>query len=282
MPPHTGLTRARPRGRLGGWEAAAATASQRPMAPRPAENCCGFCPLPQGVQIIASYIVVVGMFSFLSLFMHSPSKAGQPESLAIVQGCQTVVHTFALFAGFKGLVGIMLNDPGRLRSLLRYQVAELTMSCIAFVCKEVEACTELRRLQRLRRPPAGAPHMSCGIARLRLLVEFTIISSLLSYFAFIVWSLIARMEAGELGPRPPFLDLDGEHELADRAGLADPWLSGGMVPLAGLAGGGGVAAAAGADGAGAPRPFSGAPRRLAEQQAPEACEPFAGTPHRLE
>mmetsp|Transcript_9781 Transcript_9781/g.18920 ORF Transcript_9781/g.18920 Transcript_9781/m.18920 type:complete len:248 (-) Transcript_9781:131-874(-) len=247
------------------------------MLPRPAEHCCGACPLLQGVQIVASYTVVVGMFSLLSLLMRGPAAKhpGPPEMLLFVEWCQTFIHTVALFAGLKGLIGVMFRDPARLRTLLRYHIAELVVSSVGVVLKEVEACEELRKLRQIHK----SPKIDCTSARVLLMVEFAIHAFLFSYFAFVIWSLIARLEAGELGVRPPLLD--PEHELADRSGFSDVW------PLGRTAGDGNslwmqrVPLSGGPSAAAGPQPFSGAPRTLSDQQA-VAPEPFHGTAHRLE
>lgn len=253
------------------------------MPPAPAEHCCGACPLLQGVQIIASYTVVVGTFSLLSLLMKGPAdKPIQSETFQAVEFLETAFHTLAFFAGLKGLLGVMFRDPRRLRVLFFYHVGELLVKGIAFIFREAEACEELRKLERLHR---STQKMDCQSARIAFLIEFIIHAMLFSYFAYVIWSLVTRLESGELGLGRTGLDL--EQELADRAVLADPWLFVGTgdtstllqnrplltTPLTG---------ANGRQQGGAPRPFSGAPRNLNEGGGePAASEPFQGTPHRL-
>mmetsp|Transcript_40052 Transcript_40052/g.101737 ORF Transcript_40052/g.101737 Transcript_40052/m.101737 type:complete len:261 (+) Transcript_40052:105-887(+) len=260
------------------------------MPLQPAENCCGACPLLQGVQIIASYTVVVGTFSLLSLLMKWPAdKPVASESMQVVEFLETVYHTLAFFAGLKGLIGVMFRDSRRLRVLFLYHLGELIVKGIAVIVMEAEACEELRRLQRLHKTAENA---DCQKARIELFLEFCIHGALFSYFAYVIWSLVSRLESGELGRRGGLGDLD--QELADRGVLADPWLFMGSsdtqhallqrAPLtstltegAGSRGGGRSA------GSGAPRPFSGAPRNLNERgEQPSPNEPFQGTPHRLD
>eukprot|EP00913_Durusdinium_trenchii_P022056 g20726.t1 len=61
--------------------------------------------------------------------------------------------------------------------------------------------------------------MDCNTYQAQLCVKFVFQAGLMTYFAFIIWSLIVRIEAGELG-EPSLLR---EQDLADRA-LGDPWL----------------------------------------------------------
>mmetsp|Transcript_54639 Transcript_54639/g.158696 ORF Transcript_54639/g.158696 Transcript_54639/m.158696 type:complete len:270 (-) Transcript_54639:99-908(-) len=269
------------------------------MAPiPPAEQCCCSCDLPKGVQIISSYTVIVGTFSMLSLVMRGP--ADRPEESVTAQAVdslETVYHSLALFAGLKGLMGIMFLDPRRLRLLLTYHIVELLVKTIVLVFREAEACEELRRIQNLHHN--SARRMTCENARLFLFLEYTFHTVLFTYFVYIIWSLIVRLEGGEFGPRRTAFDLD--QELADRAVLAEPWLflgpadsqnsallqratiTGGHVPNSHASGAGGAGFGAGGRQGGAPRPFSGAPRNLNEQGAEaSASEPFQGTPHRLE
>jgi len=256
------------------------------MPPAPAEHCCGACPLLQGVQIIASYTVVVGTFSLLSLLMKGPQDEPiQSETVQAVEFVEMLFHALAFCAGLKGLIGVMFRDPRRLRVLFFYHIGELLVKGIAFIFREAEACVELKKLQRLH---SSAKKMDCQSARIAFLLEFSIHAVLFSYFAYVIWSLITRLESGELGLRTTGLDL--EQELADRAVLADPWLFMGAgdtsallqtrPPLSTpLTGGGANSRQQG----GAPRPFSGAPRNLNERDGqPAPNEPFQGTPHRLE
>jgi hypothetical protein len=227
--------------------------------------------------MIASYEVVIGGFSVLSL-VTGRSREAQPELLAAIECVQKFVHALALLAGLKGLVGIMYRDPRRLRILLLYQVCDLVMQTVAIFFREIEACHELSQLKQLHKDKYSK--LTCGTVRREILIEYCIRSALFSYFTYVIWSLITRLEAGEFG-RQDFFD----HELADHAALGDslpPWffmghpggddnagfLSQQRAPLNGPA-------------SGMPQPFSGAPRTLDPPQA-QSIEPFRGTPHRLE
>mmetsp|Transcript_77346 Transcript_77346/g.195321 ORF Transcript_77346/g.195321 Transcript_77346/m.195321 type:complete len:217 (-) Transcript_77346:170-820(-) len=216
--------------------------------------------------------------------MRGPAeKPIQSETVQAVEFLKDVFLTLAFFAGLKGLIGVMFRDPRRLRVLFFYHVGELFVKGIAFIFREAEACVELKKLQRLH---SSAKKMDCQSARFFFLLEFSIHAVLFSYFAYVIWSLVTRLESGELGLRRTGLDL--EQELADRAVLADPWLFMGTgdasallqnrpplsTPLTG---------ANSRQQGGAPRPFSGAPRNLNERGGePAPNEPFQGTPHRLE
>lgn len=229
--------------------------------------------------MLSSYTVVVGGFSVLSLLTgRSREAAGESVLSALIDCVQTFVHSLALLAGLKGLVGIMYRDPRRLRTLLIYHIGEVAMRTVAVVFRVAEACDELKRLQRLHK----MMKIDCASARMALVAEYCIHATLFSYFIYIIWSLIVRLEAGELG-RPQLFD----HELADRAGLTEsfpPWFFMGhpggdpnnatllqqqRTPL-------------NVGGPGAPQPFSGAPRTLEDPSQPHGIEPFRGTPHRLE
>lgn len=260
------------------------------MSPPPAEHCCCACPLLQGVQIIASYTVVVGTYNLLSLLMRGPAdEPAQSESLQVVSFLETVYHTLAFFAGLKGLIGIMFRDSRRLRVLFLYNIGDLLVKSVTLIFREAEACDELRKRHSLH--PTAVP-MNCETARVLVMTEYVIHTALFAYFVYVIWSLITRLESGELGLRR---GMDMDQELADRAVLVDPWLFIGagdasnslmsrapLVPGAPQAGAGERGAAAGRGG-GVPRPFSGAPRNLDERgQQPASSEPFQGTAHRLE
>eukprot|EP00933_Yihiella_yeosuensis_P083238 TRINITY_DN97432_c0_g1_i1.p1 TRINITY_DN97432_c0_g1~~TRINITY_DN97432_c0_g1_i1.p1 ORF type:complete len:255 (-),score=42.23 TRINITY_DN97432_c0_g1_i1:218-982(-) len=254
------------------------------MAPQPAQTCCMSCSLLQGAQVIASYTVVIGFFSVLSLLMGPAETESQPMSLTIVDFMVKVVHFIALIAGLKGLVGVVLRDPVRLRVLLTYHVLELFTSVIRLIVQEAKGCEQLERLEELSKTKTK---LDCASFQYAMLIQFVIHASLISYFAYIIWSLITRLENGDITSA---LGL-GETELGDRSalGLGDPWLfvhpsSMGTDPNALLQQ---RAPLRGNSGQGAPQPFSGAPRNLGEQQAgtqaqPAAPAPFQGTPHRLE
>lgn len=238
--------------------------------------------------MIASYQVVTGGFSILSLITgRSREAAGESELSAIIDCVQTFVHSLALLAGLKGLVGIMYRDSQRLRILLVYHVGELMMRSVAIVFREVEACRELKRLQELHHDKMAK--IDCASARTALFAEYCIHCALFCYFMYMIWSLITRLEAGELG-RPQLFD----HELGqlDRTGLGEsmpPWFfmnhqgdtnagllqqqRTGLLP--------GLNAASGN-----PPPFSGEPRTLEDLHpalgSAPSIQPFRGTPHRLE
>mmetsp|Transcript_81746 Transcript_81746/g.210500 ORF Transcript_81746/g.210500 Transcript_81746/m.210500 type:complete len:254 (-) Transcript_81746:151-912(-) len=252
------------------------------MALRPAEYCCGACPLLQGVQIIASCTVASGTYTLLSMLMRGPNdRVAQSETMAAVEFMKMIVHSFALLAGLKGLIGVMFRDPRHLRVLFLYHIVELFTMGIALIVREIEACKELDKIQRLTKSKRTIP---CSSARVALFADFCIHAILFLYFAYIIWSLMNHLEAGEMGIRPPLLG--GEHELTSMGGtrgdMADPWLLLGQhadaqqslmqqrAPL-NMHGGGANSG---------PAPFSGAPRRLTEEELP-AAEPFRGTPHRL-
>lgn len=265
---------------------------------QPAERCCGGCPLLQGVQIIASYSVVMGSFSLLSLLRKEPADgSGESQSLVIVSSMQMLLRTFALFAGLKGLIGICTKTAQPLRVLLFYHVADLALSSVAIILQELDACHELAEVQRMHEL-AEAQHMhtskhppkiTCDQARLVLAMGYCIHSFMTGYFAYVIWSLIVRLEAD---------DFLFESELAERGGLGGPWANDPFVlfgqgspgdphnlngplfhrvppnaPFGGPAfmGGGGrgawasAAAAGGDSGTAPPRPFAGEPRNLADQ-----------------
>eukprot|EP00435_Cladocopium_sp_Y103_P023607 s2317_g5.t1 len=84
------------------------------MAPSPAETCCLSCTLLQGVQVISTYTVVSGSINMLGLLMNGPrSVPSHSVILATVEFLNMMLHTFALFAGFKGLIGVLLKDVVR-------------------------------------------------------------------------------------------------------------------------------------------------------------------------
>eukprot|EP00439_Symbiodinium_sp_Y106_P028456 s128_g3.t1 len=244
------------------------------MAPPPAETCCLSCSLLQGVQVISTYTVVFGSFSMLSVLMGGPRTAETHSVvLATVEFLKMMVNTLALFAGFKGLIGVLLKDVERLRVLLLYHLCYLVMICLELVVGLIKGCQELEMLQKLH-PQKEIQKMSCGTFQVHIFAMFLAQGAIMGYFAFIIWSLIVRIEAGEMG-QPSLLR---DQELAERAGaLGDPWL---------------FVNAPGSDmrpnefrghGPAGPTPFSGAPRNLEEQSTgPQTTEPFQGTPYRLE
>jgi len=288
----------------------------------PAETCCFSCPLLQGVQIIASYTVVVGVFSLMSMVTKGPAeeRAKRHELVELVAFIGMVFHAMAFFAGLKGLVGIILRDPPRLRVLLLYYIGELVVSSLAFIVTATESCDDLARVDNFQNATKQEQHhapakLDCTSIRLLVVAHFMLHFALFSYFAFVIWSLISRIETGDASFHRSGLDLD--EELAERAMLSDPWLSiatidpqGTMfqhrMPMAGLSSS--MVPRRVASG-GIPQPFSGIPRTMEEdgndaggtaaqnsdhpgsaaqqqQQQPVRQQPlrgpFQGTAHRLE
>mmetsp|Transcript_32409 Transcript_32409/g.69424 ORF Transcript_32409/g.69424 Transcript_32409/m.69424 type:complete len:264 (-) Transcript_32409:69-860(-) len=260
----------------------------------PAETCCWTCPLLQGAQIISSYTVLVGAFSILSLLLQGPDDEVTSETLQTVNLFDRGFHTLAFCAGMKGMIGVMFRDVRRLRVLLLYLVVEMAVKGVNVIFREVEACDELKRMEALEVERAAhsdnAHHhhklrfADCSWVRIALFGDFLFHTALFAYFAYILWSLIKRLEAGEFR-MSVFADL--EQELADRAVLEEPWLWSGQqegqtdnqnqsrVGAARLAGPAGR-------GRGLPRPFSGAPRNLSENEEQASLQPFQGTAHRLD
>eukprot|EP00928_Gymnodinium_smaydae_P064625 TRINITY_DN47908_c0_g1_i1.p1 TRINITY_DN47908_c0_g1~~TRINITY_DN47908_c0_g1_i1.p1 ORF type:complete len:263 (+),score=47.36 TRINITY_DN47908_c0_g1_i1:43-789(+) len=244
---------------------------------QPAERCCGHRSLLQGVQLIASYTVVVGTFGVLSFLVGSTENEHQSETAAILQCLHIFMNSFALYAGLKGLIGVIIRDSQRLRVLMYYQMGDLVVSIITFVVKEITACEELKRLQQKHK----GVKVSCSSARVALGVEFCMHFLLFAYFLFIIWSLLTRLESGQA-------DLLAEHELAERGaalGLGDPWLfvgppmgtedaSSALLRRSGSGNGNGR-------GAQVPQPFSG-PAQSLPTEPPGMPEPFSGTAYRLE
>mmetsp|Transcript_41821 Transcript_41821/g.90639 ORF Transcript_41821/g.90639 Transcript_41821/m.90639 type:complete len:256 (+) Transcript_41821:47-814(+) len=255
------------------------------MAPSPAETCCLSCTLLQGVQVISTYTVVSGSINMLGLLMNGPrSVPSHSVILATVEFLNMMLHTFALFAGFKGLIGVLLKDVERLRVLMLYHLCALLLLCLERVVGFVKGCQELEMEKKLTNREEILK-MDCNTYQARLCLKFVLDAGLMSYFAFIIWSLIVRIEAGELG-EPSLLR---EQELADRA-LGDPWL---FVQTPGES-----ATFLRREPRGhAPTPFSGVPRNLEDQEAQASLqeegqahdrqgrgsvEAFQGTPYRLE
>lgn len=241
----------------------------------PAERCCGRRPLLQGVQIIASYTVVVGMLGVLAFLTRTSGDKEErtaSQALILVELLQGVMNAFALYAGLKGLIGVLLRDAQRLRVLFIYHIGQLLNVCVTSGYELVEACQTLERLQREHKAIA----VTCQEHRTVLLVDFSIHLMLCTYFTYIVWSLVVRLEDGELGLPSTF----GDHELAYR-GLGDPWLF--VGPPAGLSDANSLLAQQGPRGRqAAPEPYSGASQTLAAAGPHHVHEPFTGTPFRLE
>mmetsp|Transcript_35705 Transcript_35705/g.83584 ORF Transcript_35705/g.83584 Transcript_35705/m.83584 type:complete len:276 (+) Transcript_35705:109-936(+) len=274
---------------------------------QPAERCCcGVWPawsLPRGVQLISMYAVIFGTCSLIQLVAemwpeeHSVQKergssAHQehsdggvmpplPESVIMMDRLQEVVNSFALLAGLKGLLGLMLREhlqaARQLSFLVSYLTAKAFFTIAVAIVKVVEACEILRRVQlRERSHQEHYKPLSCRTLRIIEVLEYMFVLVVLLYCAYITWSLAERMRTGSvhLGF---FSDL--QYELVESRGNfeASHWLmtnSGGSAQDYALNP---------RDRSAAPVPFSGAPHTLADQ-APQQCsmETFQGTPHRLE
>eukprot|EP00434_Breviolum_minutum_P026389 symbB.v1.2.023330.t2/scaffold2128.1/size88402/8 len=176
----------------------------------------------------------------------------------------------------------------RLRVLMLYHLCSLLLMCLELVVGFIKGCQELEMLQKLYHRKELLK-MDCNTYQARLCVKFVFEAGLMSYFAFIIWSLIVRIEAGELG-EPSLLR---EQELADRA-LGDPWL---FVQTPGES----ATFLRRERGHPAPTPFSGVPRNLEDAEAQASLQEdgqpqsqgqgrqgrgsvdaFQGTPYRLE
>jgi hypothetical protein len=196
-----------------------------------------------------------------------------------------VMNIFALYAGLKGLIGVVLRDSRRLRVLFMYHIGQLFAILIILVLSEIEACREPpinkdphpQLVTNQETAPTSAPvhPLDCQTKRNFILVESCIHFVLYAYFAFMLWSLYTRLEAGELSHSSLF----GEHELADQS-LGDPWLF--VGPPTGVNQSNSILSSLAARSRHAsPEPFTGAPQTLQEQPL-TAPEPFSGTPYRLE
>jgi len=234
--------------------------------------------------MIASYEVVLGGCSVIYLLTgRSHEAAGESEVSKIVDRVLTFVHSLALLAGLKGLVGILHRDPRRLRMLLFYHVGELAVRSVSLIFREVEACRVASSQERpvdLKRPQEPHHHKVPTIET--ILVEYCIHVVLFGYFIYAIWSLITRLEAGEFGRSELF-----DNELADRTGLGES----GLPPSWFFLGAAGSDTNAGLlsqqrtplnAGGGGPQPFSGQPRTLNDPLQDQGIEHFRGTPHRLD
>lgn len=256
----------------------------------PAERCCeccgGGCNLLQGVRLIATYTAVNGFFAVFALLAdRSAETAGQSQEAAAVESIYSFVQAFALIAGFQGMVGVILRSKWRLTMFFLYQIIDLLTRCLAITFRVSDACHELARLQE----KGKLLQLDCHAVRTRIVVEFTIRTVLFTYFAFVTWSLVKRLETGELMPQTIF---DEGYEMGDRAAFPDTlWGGGGggrgdlnavlaqqrlLAGAQGNSGGGGDVEQQ--------RPFTGAPRTMAEAQPfqQQTMEPFRGTAHRLD
>eukprot|EP00929_Paragymnodinium_shiwhaense_P004771 TRINITY_DN105952_c0_g1_i1.p1 TRINITY_DN105952_c0_g1~~TRINITY_DN105952_c0_g1_i1.p1 ORF type:complete len:257 (-),score=56.89 TRINITY_DN105952_c0_g1_i1:171-941(-) len=251
---------------------------------RPAERCC--CrPLQEGVKVISTYTVLMGLFGVMSFFVDHDFGA-HGSAFVVAMTLQQFLNVFGLYAGFKGLMGNVWRDPRRLRVLLFYHVLQILAHFVMIGAEEMEACRMLAYWKQRRHE---LDNVTCGEVEQQLVFDLVLRTSFLVYCAYIIWSLVARLEAGE--------SFTVEDELADiiASDLHDRLVAHQMLtprqtprrtpgqtrptsgPPPGLT------------------PFSGAPRRLPGEsqvdgealeegiamveQGPQ--EPFTGTPHRL-
>lgn len=255
----------------------------------PAERCCEFCGggchLLQGVRLIATYTAVNGCFAVFALLAdRSAETAGQSKEAQAVESIYSFVQAFALVAGFQGMVGVILRSKWRLTMLFLYQILDLLTRCLAITFRVSDACNELARLQE----KGKLLQLNCHAVRTHIMVEFTIRTVLFTYFAFVTWSLVKRLETGDLMPQSIF---DEGYEMGDRAAFPDTlWGGGGRGDLNAvlaqqrlLSGAQGAGNSGGGD-VEQQRPFTGAPRTMAEAQPlqQQTMEPFRGTAHRLD
>merc|ERR1712232_1182891 len=97
---------------------------------QPAERCCFRRPLLEGVKLIATDTVVIGVFGVFSFFLNTVRKDHHSPAYASVVLLQSFANLFGLVAGCKGLMGVMARDPRRLRVLLAYHFAQLFVNCL--------------------------------------------------------------------------------------------------------------------------------------------------------
>lgn len=278
------------------------------MAPRPrlAETFCGCWSLLRGVQMVASYTVVISGFSMIALF-GAGRIPGQSTAVAVMQCIQRLMHMMGLFAGLKGLTGVALREPSRLRMLLIYYVMELIVNIVDMVVREAMACVDLASFQRLH-PHNSTDHSSqidkveCSSVRWVVFMDYTVYALFYAYVAYAIWSLMIRLEDCEFGPPASLLAGLGDH--LGRGGGSRNLHGSNNLALASLLMGqgandvnaeslleqGGLSGTAGASPSSARdvqmqsfSGFSGTPHTLAEQQqtAGASPEPFSGTPFRL-
>eukprot|EP00403_Amphidinium_massartii_P017585 CAMPEP_0178429510 /NCGR_PEP_ID=MMETSP0689_2-20121128/30839_1 /TAXON_ID=160604 /ORGANISM="Amphidinium massartii, Strain CS-259" /LENGTH=209 /DNA_ID=CAMNT_0020051333 /DNA_START=64 /DNA_END=689 /DNA_ORIENTATION=+ len=194
---------------------------------QPAERCCcGVWPawsLPRGVQLISMYAVIFGTCSLIQLVAemwpeeHSVQKergssAHQehsdggvmpplPESVIMMDRLQEVVNSFALLAGLKGLLGLMLRE--HLQAAAAAQLLGVVPHCedtiAVAIVKVVEACEILRRVQlRERSHQEHYKPLSCRTLRIIEVLEYMFVLVVLLYCAYITWSLAERMRTGSV------------------------------------------------------------------------------------
>lgn len=211
--------------------------------------------------MIASYTTVTGAFSVLALLTdRSKEPVGESEAAAVAESIHTFVRSLALIAGFQGIVGVMLQARWRLGVLLLYQIVEMVTGCLVTVFRLIQACNRLARLQ-----DAGKLlKVDCSTVRVEILMQFAMQTCLFSYLVFITWSLVKRLETGDLGTFEYGLELGNRTILEDALANSSNQR---LLP-------------ANSNG---PPPFAGAPRTLAESRVQQqTMQPFMGTPHRLE
>eukprot|EP00929_Paragymnodinium_shiwhaense_P106879 TRINITY_DN72703_c0_g1_i1.p1 TRINITY_DN72703_c0_g1~~TRINITY_DN72703_c0_g1_i1.p1 ORF type:complete len:280 (+),score=56.63 TRINITY_DN72703_c0_g1_i1:87-926(+) len=249
----------------------------------PATSCCGR-QLPQGVQIIATYAVIVGTFGIVVLLARPTALVEQKsDSLAVLVWLQTCLNVFAFYAGLQGLLGCMLRHAGKLQWLLGYNVGELVFSVVALVVQELQACPE--KFQPHAEHKDGSlsredVKVDCAAERVCLVLECLIHCVFVGYCAYMVWSMSMRLGRGELRhPEDELLD----RILGDSGRFVGDSMSGSELAERGLLPGGGPQRL---------EPYSGQAHSIGSEEEPLRAEsataataanylPFQGTPHRL-
>jgi len=211
--------------------------------------------------MIASYTVVIGAFSTVALFTNgSKESRGESEVTAVVASIHNFIRSLALIAGLQGMVGVMLQVRWRLGVLLFYQVLELVTKCLVTIFRVAEACKWLARLH----DEGKLLKVDCSTVRMEMLMQFTVQTCIFSYLAFITWSLVKRLETGDLS------NFEYGLELGNRALIEETLADASNQRLI-------------SGSSNRPPPFSGAPQTLAGSPVQQqTMEPFRGTPHRLE
>lgn len=184
------------------------------MPLEPADRCWCGCSLLQGVHILAIYTTVLGVFSFVSLLTGPPpieqhghgdhgdhgdgaaSSGAVPvsDTAAALKAVTTVVGTFGLVAGMKGIVGVAFRDPGRVRVLFAYHCILLLQSSIMIIFRLTEICDILEKEKKEGKFGEKGKHLDCSTAQMVLIMEFTIHTMVFGYFTFIIWSLAKKLE----------------------------------------------------------------------------------------
>jgi len=231
----------------------------------PAERCCGHCGggwhLVQAVRMIASYMVGVGAFSVATLFTDgSKDSRGESEVTAVVASIHNFIRSLALIAGLQGIVGVVLQVRWRLGILLFYQVLELVSKCLVTAFRVAEACKWLARLH----DKGKLLNAECSTVRTEMLTQFTVQTCIFAYLAFITWSLMKRLETGDLS------NFEYGLELGNRAMIEETLADASNQRLI-------------SGSSNRPPPFSGSPQTLGGTPVQQqTMEPFRGTAHRLE